>query len=101
MSRQNKQAKNAARAKQITDLHKSGERGPKSTTPKHGKKKTKWNSPETKKARAAVLRKFNEANEQETVLDQLNAVKEKVKLGKKSQQPSHGVRDLKNMEIDE
>jgi hypothetical protein len=101
MSRQNKQVKLAARAKEITDLHKNGQRGPKSTTPKHDKKKTKWNSPETKKARAAVLRKFNEANEQETVLDQLNEKKEKVKLGKKGQQPDHGVRDLKNKEIEE
>lgn len=37
MSRQSKQAKKAIFAQQITALHKNGQRGAKSTTPKHGK----------------------------------------------------------------
>lgn len=37
MSRQSKQAKKAVHARQITELHKQGQRGPKSTTPAHGK----------------------------------------------------------------
>ncbi len=80
MSRQNKQAKQKVRAKEITNLHKNGERGPKSTTPKHVKKNTRWNSPETKKARAAVLRRFNAAQEAPTVLDEINEKKQKVRI---------------------
>lgn len=41
MSRQSKAAKLAVHAKQITKLHKSGEKGPKQTTPKHGKDASK------------------------------------------------------------
>jgi len=40
MSRQSKNARNLARARQITAMHKNGEKGPKATTPKHGKKWT-------------------------------------------------------------
>lgn len=38
MSRQSKNAKNRARAKAITALHKNGEKGPARTTPLHGKR---------------------------------------------------------------
>jgi len=38
MSRQNKAAKKRGLAEQITALHLKGEKGPKQTTPKHGKK---------------------------------------------------------------
>ena len=37
MSRQSKNANNRERAKAITRLHLSGQKGPKQTTPKHGK----------------------------------------------------------------
>jgi len=41
MSRQSKASKKQAFAKQITALHLKGEKGPKSTTPKHGKNPAK------------------------------------------------------------
>lgn len=41
MSRQSKNVKKRAEAKQITALHKRGEKGAKSTTPKHGKDASK------------------------------------------------------------
>lgn len=37
MSRQSKNVKKRAEAKQFTTMHLRGEKGPKSTTPKHGK----------------------------------------------------------------
>jgi hypothetical protein len=41
MSRQNKNAKQRKLAKQITEMHKRGEKGAKKTTPKHGKESHK------------------------------------------------------------
>jgi len=41
MSRQSKAAKKAIIAKAITKLHKDGNKGPKSTAPKHGKNASK------------------------------------------------------------
>lgn len=41
MSRQSKAAKKAVIAKAITKVHKDGGKGPKSTTPKHGKDASK------------------------------------------------------------
>lgn len=41
MSRQSKAAKKKVARQQITALHKRGERGPKATTPKHGKDRSK------------------------------------------------------------
>ena len=41
MSRQSKAVKKAVIAKAITKLHKYGNKGPKSTTPKHGKDASK------------------------------------------------------------
>lgn len=38
MSRQSKNRKNRERAAQITLMHKQGQRGPKATIPKHGKR---------------------------------------------------------------
>ena len=80
MSRQSKQAKNAIRDKAFSEGRKSGNPGPKQTTPKHGKKNTRWNHPETIKARAAVLRKFHDKQEEKTVLEKLNEKKEKNKV---------------------
>ena len=84
MSRQNKQAKNAVRDKAFSEGRKSGNPGPKKTTPKHGKKNTKWNSPEAAKARAAVLGKFHDKQEGKTVLEKINEKKEKVSLRKET-----------------
>ncbi len=68
MSRQNKQARNAIRKKAFSMGRKSGNPGPKQTTPKHNKKRTKWNSPEAIKARAAILGKFSNDKETESSL---------------------------------
>jgi len=57
MSRQSKNAKRLAAAREMAKVHKNGGKGPASTIPKHGKKKTRWNSDETKKARMAVLKR--------------------------------------------
>lgn len=38
MSRQSKNARNLARARQISAMHKNGEKGAAKTTPQHGKK---------------------------------------------------------------
>jgi hypothetical protein len=80
MSRQSKNASNQARAAEFTALHKQGLKGPKQTTPKHGKKNTRWNHPETAKARAAILKKFHDNQEEKTVLEKMNEKKEKVRL---------------------
>lgn len=42
MSRQSKNARNLARARQISAMHKNGEKGPAKTTPQHGKAKAWW-----------------------------------------------------------
>lgn len=42
MSRNNKTARNLARAKQITQMHASGEKGPSRTATQHGKKSAWW-----------------------------------------------------------
>lgn len=95
MSRQSKGARNIALRKEFTALHKNGERGPKQTTPKHGKKNTRWNHPETAKARAAVLKKFHDAQEEKTVLEKINEKKEKVHLRRSSE-----VEVVDNVELD-
>ena len=77
MTRQSKQAANAVRDKAFSQGRKSGNKGPSKTTPKHGKSKTKWNNPETAKARAAVLGKFHEKHDEKSVLEKINAKKEK------------------------
>lgn len=41
MSRQSKNVKKRTLARQITELHKRGEKGAKQTTPKHGKESSK------------------------------------------------------------
>lgn len=95
MSRQSKGAANKARAKEFSELRKSGGSGPKQTTPKHGKKNTRWNHPETAKARAAILKKFHDAQEDKTVLEKINEKKEKVNLRRASE-----VEVVDNIELD-
>lgn len=80
MSRQSKNAKNMLRAKEFTQLRKSGQHGPSSTNPSHGKKNVKWNSEETKKARAMVLGKSSDDKTNKTVLEKINEKKEKKHL---------------------
>jgi hypothetical protein len=42
MSRNSKNARNLAKAREITVLHKNGGKGPAKTAPQHGKKKAWW-----------------------------------------------------------
>jgi hypothetical protein len=42
MSRQSKNARNLAKARDITKMHLNGEKGPSKTTPQHGKKSAWW-----------------------------------------------------------
>ena len=56
MSRQSKNARNLARARDITKLHKNGEKGPSKTAPKHNKKWTYRSNPASMKALAEFLK---------------------------------------------
>lgn len=49
MSRQSKNARNKAKAKEITSLHANGGKGPAKTMPNHGKKWTYRQNPDVKK----------------------------------------------------
>ncbi len=62
MSRQSKNARNLAKARQISTMHKSGEKGPSRTTPLHGKKWGYRSNPEVLK-RIAELAKANAPQE--------------------------------------
>lgn len=56
MSRQSKNTRLIALRKQITAMHKNGEKGPAKTTPKHGKRVTYRTNPATQKALAEFLK---------------------------------------------
>jgi hypothetical protein len=56
MSRTSKNAKNLARARRITEMHKQGEKGPARTTPLHGKKWTYRSNPDTMKRLNELLK---------------------------------------------
>lgn len=56
MSRQSKNARNLARAKQITQMHLNGEKGPARTMPSHGKKWGYRDNPEVQKRIAEMLK---------------------------------------------
>lgn len=49
MSRNSKNARNLAKARQITAMHKNGEKGASKTTPLHGKKWTYRHNPDAMK----------------------------------------------------
>lgn len=59
MTRQSKNARNLAKARSITLMHKNGEKGPARTTPLHNKKWGYRDSPEVAK-RLAELAKVGE-----------------------------------------
>jgi hypothetical protein len=56
MSRQSKNARNLAKARQISAMHKNGEKGPSKTNPQHGKRWTYRNNPEVQKRIAEQLK---------------------------------------------
>ena len=56
MSRQSKNARKLAKAKEITALHLKGEKGPARTMPNHGKKWTYRHNPEVAKRIAEAIK---------------------------------------------
>lgn len=56
MTKQRKLEKKAAMAVTITRMHAAGEKGPKSTTPVHGKRHTYRSNPEIQKRIAEALK---------------------------------------------
>jgi hypothetical protein len=82
MSRQNKQVHFYAKRREITALHKAGQKGPKRTGVKHNKKNVKWKSAEAAQARAAILGKGHASQDKKSVLEKINETKEKVRLNK-------------------
>jgi hypothetical protein len=83
MSRQSKNAKNAARAKSITLMHKNGEKGPKSTSPQHGKKWTYRSNPDAMKRLQEFLKGPEEVKSEKTAGKRILRG-----AGKASQQPA-------------
>lgn len=63
MSRQSKNARNLAKARDITKMHASGEKGPSRTTPLHGKKWGYRNNPEVLKRIAEMAKAAEPSNE--------------------------------------
>lgn len=72
MTSQSKNARKLAKARDMTKLHKNGEKGPAKTTPLHGKRWTYRTNPEIAK-RIAEATKVSA--EKQTVLDKINAKK--------------------------
>jgi hypothetical protein len=56
MSRNSKNARNLAKARQITAMHKNGEKGASKTAPQHGKKWTYRHNPDAMKRLAEALK---------------------------------------------
>lgn len=75
MSKQSKNARNLQKAREITRMHKNGEKGPSRTLPKHGKRWTYRNNPEIAKRLAEAMKASNEAAAKRTVLEKLNEQK--------------------------
>ncbi len=73
MSSQSKNARKLAKAREITRMHKNGEKGPAQTTPLHGKRWGYRTNPEIQKRIAEAMKASNEANTKKTVLEKLKA----------------------------
>lgn len=56
MTRQSKNATNAARARTITAMHKNGEKGPSKTNPQHNKRHGYRDNPDNLKRQAEALK---------------------------------------------
>lgn len=73
MTSQSKNARKLAKAREITRMHKNGEKGPAKTTPKHDKRWTYRSNPEIQKRVAEAMKASHEANAKKTVLEKLKA----------------------------
>jgi hypothetical protein len=63
MSRNSKNARNLAKARDITKMHQNGEKGPARTSPQHGKKWGYRDNPEVAKRIAEMMKAAEPANE--------------------------------------
>jgi hypothetical protein len=66
MSRNSKNARNLAKARQISAMHKNGEKGPARTAPQHGKKWGYRDNPEVLKRIAEMLKATSEQDAAKT-----------------------------------
>jgi len=73
MSRNNKNAKRIAEAKEMGKIRKGGGKGPAKTAAKHGKVNVKWKSSDVSAARVAILTK---QSDKKTVLEKLKGTAE-------------------------
>lgn len=73
MTRQSKNARILAKAKEITRMHLAGDKGPAKTMPKHNKRWTYRSNPDVAKRIAEALKASNEATAKRTVLEKLKA----------------------------
>lgn len=73
MSSQSKNARKLAKAREISRMHKNGEKGPAKTTPRHDKRWTYRSNPEIQKRIAEAMKASNEATAKKTVLEKLKA----------------------------
>ena len=73
MSSQSKNARKLAKAREISRMHKNGEKGPAQTTPKHSKRWTYRSNPEIQKRVAEAMKVSNDAIVKKTVLEKLKA----------------------------
>lgn len=73
MTAQSKNARKLAKARDISRMHKNGEKGPEKTTPLHGKRWTYRSNPEIAKRLAEAIKAAAEASGKgKTVLDKIN-----------------------------
>lgn len=73
MSSQSKNARKLAKAREISRMHKNGEKGPSRTVALHGKRWTYRTNPEIQKRVAEAMKASNEAAAKKTVLEKLKA----------------------------
>jgi len=71
MSRNNKNARLHAEAREMSKQHKSGNKGPAKTTPAHGKVNVRWRSKDAMAARTAVMTRSRDTR---TVLEKLKGI---------------------------
>lgn len=78
MTAQSKNARKLAKARDISRMHKNGEKGPAKTTPLHGKRWTYRSNPEIAKRIAEMMKVTSEKTGKKTVLDKINDKKAEV-----------------------
>ena len=77
MTAQSKNARKLAKAREVSRMHKNGEKGPAKTMPQHGKRWTYRSNPEIAKRIAEMVKATAEKKGGKTVLDKINDQKSK------------------------